>query len=512
VIDLEDYFRRLLGLYIVSHIMTDSPLVLSIDIGTSSVRASLYDLETRPLPSAKGRGRYTLQTTPDGGAFLEPEEVLQQTMICIDRVLERAGNEASRIVAVGACTLVANVLGIDESGRAVSPLYTWADTRGLEVVDWLRKQVDEAALHQRTGCLIHTSYLPVRLRWLARVEPELFERVARWLSVDDYLRLRLFGETSSSYSVASWTGLLNRRELGWDAPLLATIDLPEGLLPRLVDRGEAQAGLRPEYARRWPALSQVPWYPALGDGAASSLGSGGTSSQRIVINVGTSAAVRVTVRGAPPAVPYGLWCYRLDSRHSLLGGALSNAGNLYEWLLRTLQLGSPAEIERELAGLAPDGHGLTMLPFLAGERAPGWAAHARGTISGLALHTRPIQILQAALDAIAFRLALIHDLLLPVAPDAHEVVASGGGVIESPSWVQTLADTLNRPVLLATDREASSRGVAISVLEALGHIGRLDEAPAPAFQRRFVPDSDRHKIYRRAMARQSDLYQELVAK
>lgn len=498
------------GLCIVSHNMTDSPLVLAIDIGTSSVRVNLYDLETRPLPNAQARARYTLQTTPDGGAFLDPDEVLRQTVACIDRVLERAGGEASRIVAVGSCTLVANVLGLDDRGRAITPLYTWADTRGLDAVAWLRGQIDEAALHQRTGCLIHTSYLPVRLRWLATAEPELFRRAARWLSIDDYLRLRLFGQTSSSYSIASWTGLLDRRKLSWDAPLLATLDLSEGRLPRLAGRREAQSGLLPEYARRWPALSQLPWYPALGDGAASNLGSGGTSSRRIVINVGTSAAVRVTVHGAPPAVPYGLWCYRLDSRHSLLGGALSNAGNVYEWLLGTLQLGSPAEIERELAELAPDGHGLTLLPFLAGERAPGWAAHARGAINGLTLHTRPIQILQAALDAVVFRLALIHDLLLPVAPDAHEVVASGGAVIQSPSWMQTLADTLNRPVLLATDREASSRGVAISTLQALGHVGRLEDAPEPAFERRFVPDSDRHEIYRQAMARQSELYQELI--
>ena len=492
--------------------MTDSPLVLAIDIGTSSVRASLYDRDSRPLPGLQARGRYALQTTPEGGAFLDPEEVLRQTTSCIDRVLELATSETSRIVAVGSCTLVSNVLGLDNRDRAVTPLYTWADTRGLESVAWLREQVDEATLHQRTGCPIHTSYLPVRLRWLATAEPELFRRAARWLSIDDYLRFRLFGRTSSSYSIASWTGLIDRRKLTWDAPLLATIDLPESRLPKLTDRDQAQSGLRPKFARRWPALSQVPWYPALGDGAASNLGSGGSSSEQIIINVGTSAAVRVTVEGAPPAVPAGLWCYRIDGQHSLLGGALSNAGNLYEWLLGTLRLGSPAGIERELAAMAPDEHGLTMLPFLAGERAPGWAAHARGTISGLALHTRPIHILRAALDAVVFRLALIHDLLLPVAPDAHEVVASGGAVVQSPSWMQTLADTLNRPVLLATDREASSRGVAISLLQATGHLGRLDEAPAPPFERRFEPDAERHKVYRQAMARQVGLYQELVQK
>jgi gluconokinase len=305
--------------------MTDSPLVLAIDIGTSSVRASLYDLGSRPLPGTQARGRYTLQTTPDGGAFLEPDEVLGQTMACIDRVLELAGKEAARIAAVGCCTLVANVLGLDSSGRAVTPLYTWADTRGLDAVAWLREHVDEAAIHQRTGCLIHTSYLPVRLRWLATAEPELFKRVARWLSIDDYLRLRLFGQTSSSYSIASWTGLLNRRKLSWDAPLLETIGLPEGRLPRLADRNEAQAGLRPEFARRWPALSHVPWYPALGQYRHERGRSGhrprcaaGRARRPVVLSSGWPAFVawrRLEQRGQPVRVVAGHLAAWLSGRY-----------------------------------------------------------------------------------------------------------------------------------------------------------------------------------------------------
>ena len=108
-------------------------------------------------------------------------------------------------------------------------------------------------------------------------------------------------------------------------------------------------------------------------------------------------------------MPAGLWCYRVDRRRALLGGATSEGGNVYGWMQDTLKLGEPDAIERALAQLPPDGHGLTVLPFLAGERSPGWAGDVRATISGLGLNTTPIEMLQAGLEAVAYRFALIFE-------------------------------------------------------------------------------------------------------
>jgi len=489
--------------------MVESPMILAIDIGTSSVRVSLFDAQARALPGLYAQSSYQLRTTPDGGATLDPDEVCQQLFECLDRVIDQAGDRANDIVAAGCCTLVANVLGVDDQGQAISPLYTWADARGREAVEWLRAGLDENEVHQRTGCLLHTSYLSTRLRWIQSARPELFRQVQQWLSIDDYLRLRLFGRSSTSYSVASWTGLLNRHSLQWDEPLLAMLGISAAHLPPLRDRDQAQSGLSPKYARRWPALANIRWYPGLGDGAASNLGGGGASPDRFVVNLGTSAAIRVTVPGSPVTVPAGLWCYRIDRDLSLLGGALSNAGNLYEWLLRTLQLDSPAGVEEQLAALEPDAHGLTFLPFLAGERAPGWSADARGALIGLGLHTRPIDILRAGIDAVSYRLALIHDLLAPVVPDAQEVIVSGGAA-GSTAWIQTLADVLNRPVLVSAETEASSRGVATATLQAAGIMNKLEDMAPPAITARYSPDQGRHQIYRQAMARHVELYRRLT--
>jgi gluconokinase len=209
-------------------------------------------------------------------------------------------------------------------------------------------------------------------------------------------------------------------------------------------------------------------------------------------------------------VPEGLWCYRLDRNNALLGGATSEGGNVYAWMRDTLRLGEPDEIERALAELAPDDHGLTVLPFLAGERSPGWAGDARATVSGLTLATTPIQILQASLEAVAYRFALIEERICGQPACSHRLIASGGALLSSPTWMQIIADALGRPVVASEEEEATSRGVALLALRSIGALDALDDAPA-ADGRAYEPDAARHAIYREAIERQRKLYAKLVA-
>jgi gluconokinase len=488
----------------------DSPLILALDVGTSSVRALLFDRLGRAVEGMESRQHYTIHATTDGASEIDPDALLEHLWRCLDTLLESVGSFGSDIAGVATCTFVSNVLGVDEAGRAVTPLTTYADTRAAQEVARLREEFDEETVHQRTGCPFHTSYHPARLRWLARSQPELFESVDRWISIGEYIDLQLFGKAVVSYSVASWTGLLDRRRLVWDEPLLAALPLSGEQLSPLSDVDLPRRGLREPFASRWPALCDLPWFPAAGDGATANVGSGCTSPERVALTMGTTSAVRVIVGGDVPRVPAGLWCYRVDGRRSLPGAALSEGGNVFAWLRDTLRLPPPEDLEPSLASLAPDAHGLTMLPFLTGERSPGWAGHARAAISGLSLATTPLEILQAGLEAVAYRIGLVFDLLQPLLPDDFEVVASGGALLHSPVWCQIVADVLDRPVAVSRVEEASARGAALLALEALGLLHDIGQAPP--FVGSFVePDAGRHARYAEAMERQQLLYQKLVA-
>src|SRR5947209_71586 len=138
--------------------------VLSLDVGTSSVRAALYDEHGRHPEGLSAEQEHEPERTHDGGVEMDAEALFQRTLGCIERALE-LGKERGPIAGVGVSTFWHSILGVGEDGRPVTPILMWADTRAVEEADALRSALDEAALHRRTGCLLHTSYVAPRLLW-----------------------------------------------------------------------------------------------------------------------------------------------------------------------------------------------------------------------------------------------------------------------------------------------------------------------------------------------------------
>jgi len=523
----------------------EAPLALALDIGSSSLRAIVYDRQGHAVSGLEVQQRYSLHTTQDGGAEIDPRQLLEATTAAIDHILALAGPRAEQIAAIGISTFWHSLMAVDAHDRPLTPVYTWADTRSRNAAAQLRASLDERAIHARTGCVFHPSYWPAKITWLAQTQPDTWKEATLLLSFGEYLLRELFGEAACSFSMASGTGLFDQNELTWDQPLLDTLHLDAERLAPLCDRDAGLTGLRHAYAQRWPALQRIPWYPALGDGACSNIGSGCLTPERLAIMVGTSGAMRAALPTEHIDIPWGLWCYRVDRLRFLLGGALSEGGDVVAWLAHILNITDLATAEAHIQQAPPDGHGLTVLPFLAGERSPGWASQARGAIIGLSLSTQTLDIFQAHLEAIAYRFGLIHDMLVAAlyasdppsampttssagtnaAPDTrarpsehgsrpqnqptHEVIASGGGLVHSPAWMQIIADVLNNPVTASAEAEASSRGAAILALQACGVLKDLADAPAGTTET-YQPDATRHAIYRAAMERQNQLYEHLI--
>jgi gluconokinase len=486
----------------------EGPLMVSIDIGTSSARVALFDRLGRALEGFEARRTHEFRTDAQGSSEADPDFLSDLIFQGLDQVLAQTAEIPLPIGGVAVCSFVNNILGLDQNNRVVIPLTTYADTRSAGEVPGLRKDFEEERTHDRTGCHFHPSYLPARFRWLARSQPDLFRKSARFVSIGEYLELKLFGEAAVSYSVASWTGLLNRNALQWDRELLQGLPVRIEQLSYLTDGSRPRRGLRSEFSRRWPALREVPWFPAVGDGATANVGSGCVSPKRVALTVGTTSAMRVVLTARVEAIPSGLWCYRVDGRRSLLGGALSEGGSVFAWMRSALRFDLEG-LEKKLSALEPDGHGLTVLPFFAGERAPGWAGHARATLHGISLATTPLHLLQASLEGVAYRIALVFELLRPLLPGDPQIVASGGAILSSPAWLQIMTNAIGRPVAASGVPEASERGSVLLALEALGIIPDLEQAP-DFIGAVYEPDPCIHLRYREAIARQKELYRKLV--
>jgi gluconokinase len=189
----------------------------------------------------------------------------------------------------------------------------------------------------------------------------------------------------------------------------------------------------------------------------------------------------------------------------VFGGAISNGGEVFAWMQRTLDLATGLELENQLAEIEPGSHGLTVLPFFAGERAPYWRADLRATISGMSLATRPVDILRASLESVALRFRQIHRMMIAKTGEPAEVMASGGALLRSQEWTQMMADALNRPVVACAESEASSRGAALWALEKLGILSHLSAAPVRTAG--VVQPREKYAaIYDSLMEKQNELY------
>jgi len=480
--------------------------LLVIDLGSSSARTLLFDDDARLIEGSVRSRRHDFATDSAGLALADAPQLRRLVESCIDETLTHPA--AKSIRAVGMATFVGNWLGLDERGDACTPLFTYADTRSRSQIPALLETLsgDAEAYHQATGCLLHPAYLPAQYAYFSEAEPAAEKRVRRITDIGGYLYRCWFGrDMPTSLSVASWSGLLDsaRRDWHWDYARLLVGEELASKLPSLADFDAAQVGLAGDYATRWAGLRGCPFFLALGDGAAANVGSGAVDADRIALTIGTTSALRV-VKDIDH-VPAGLWTYLVAADMSLVGGATSEGGNVYQWVMEDLLLGDET-LAAQLADRMPDAHGLTVLPLLAGERAPGWRADATGSIHGIGRHTGRLDILQAHLEAVALRLSLIYDSLKS---EGAEVMAGGGALLSSPAWARMMADAFDTPIHLLAEAEITARGVALMMRRSLD--GRPLDADQPAIERVIEPEPERVQLLRRARERQIDLYQRLYA-
>jgi gluconokinase len=492
-------------------------MVLVLDLGSSSTRASIYDEQANVVADLSARAPVMFVVSEDGRSEDDAEAAFRRVVAVLDELHGRANARGAamgpRPSTLAISAYASSLVCLDGRGAPLTPVFTYADTRSAEDARRLRTQHDELATLRRTGCRIRANYLPSKLAWIKRTRPEVFAQTRWFASLSDYICLRLFGSMSAGTSVASWTGLLDRATSEWDGVWLVALGIAREQLPRLAPRSRLPAGsgvgaFASEWAERWPLFAGAACQPPIGDGAAANVGSGCTDDGRIAITIGSTAALRVVTRtGMSQLTPQdpALWAYRVDHDHDLIGGATTEGGNVIAWARTALQL--PEDMEPILGSIPPDRHRLTVLPTFAGERSPGYAEDIRATLHGLSLDTSPVELVRALMEGISLRLAVIYDALRAsgLACDGATLVGSGGALLGSPSWGQIISDVCGVPLQLADVPEATSRGTAILARPDWPAHDWLPEA-----DRRFEPDAGRHSIYRAAMARQQELYAKLV--
>lgn len=432
----------------------EGPLVVGVDSSTQSTKALVVDVATGRVV-ASGQAPHTVSS----GAARESDP--EQWWEAFAEAVRQCGNAARKAAAVSVGGQQHGLVTLGADGRPVRPALLWNDVRSAPQAERLVEELGGAKVWaERIGSVPGAAFTAAKWAWLREHEPASAAATTAVRLPHDYLTERLTGEATTDRGDVSGTGWWSGATETYDAQVLAAVDLDPALLPRVVRPGEAAGTVRS--GSGLPFSQGVLVAAGTGDNAAAALGLGlrpGTP----VLSLGTSGTV-YAVSERRPADPTGTVAGFADARG--------------DWLPLACTLNCTLAVDRVAALLGLDraavepGGGVTLLPFLDGERTPNLPS-ASGLLHGLRHDTSAGQLLQAAYDGAAF--ALLRALDLVLGGDTADGSASGaagaapadsapllliGGGARGAAWQQTVRRLSGRPVQVPEARELVALGAA----------------------------------------------------
>jgi xylulokinase len=367
----------------------------------------------------------------------------------------------------------------------------------------------EPAARAITGNIVMPGFTAPKLLWVAKHEPEIFQRTACVLLPKDYVRLRLTGEKFSDMSDAAGTAWLDVGRRDWSDSMLQATGLRRAQMPGLVE-GTAPAGTLTAAAADELHLPRVVVAGGGGDNAASAAGLGVVSPGEAFLSLGTSGVLFVVTdqfRPNPDRAAHA-FCHCIPNRWHQMSVMLS-AASVLDWVSQlTGEKDLPRLVESARArGLSRQSP--VFLPYLSGERTPHNDPHARGVFFGIRADTDAADLTVAALEGVALAFADGLDVLLEKGGSIGDITVTGGGA-RLPYWGELLAAALTRPLAYRTGSEVGAAlGAARLARLALGGDRVEDVCTAPPIGRVVQPDAalaDLLATRRRTFVR---LYQDL---
>jgi len=473
--------------------------VIGIDIGTTNTKAVAYTEKGAVLGSAEAS--YTVFTDGRGMHELDPDVLFDAVITVLLKVTEDRAQEEEAVSVSFSCAMHSLIL-VDAGGKPLTRALTWADSRSERSAGILKKSENGRRIYRQTGVPIHAMSPLCKILWLKDEQQDLYRRAARFISIKEYVWWRLFGKYQVDYSIASATGLLDIRRLGWNEESIVLAGIHKGQLSELVACTHSESALLPVW-RSLGFAEGMPFVIGGSDGCLANLGSGVVRSGVTALTIGTSGAIRMAVSSVGYDPHEALFCYILSPGIYISGGATNNGGNAVQWYADLIfgkgkwDMAMLDRLVAEAGGVAPGCEGLIFLPYLLGERAPVWDAGARGMFFGVRSIHDQRTFMRSVMEGIAYSLRQIGESLEETIGPILRLHASGG-FTRSPFWVQMIADVFGKTVVVSSRADASALGAAMLGWMKLGVFGSPEEAVALVREEAvYEPDTTRHAAYER---------------
>ncbi|MFB4165358.1 gluconokinase [Alteribacillus sp. JSM 102045] len=488
------------------------PFVIGLDIGTTSAKAVLFDLNG--IVIAEKESAYLTHHPQPGWSEQNPDDVEKAARKAIAQAVDASRGSKEAILAVGISSAMHSLICCDQLGKALSPSITWADGRSSHIAEkW--KQNGNDFIFSRTGTPVHPMSPLLKLAWMKENNYAPYREAGRFFSIKEFLTWHWFGEAVVDYSVASSSGLFDIYDLDWNEEALKLAGISSGQLSDPVPPSYILQGLPKDIAEEMGLAAETPFVIGGSDGPLANLGIGAIQPVDTALTVGTSGAIRQMSSEPYTDDKQEVFTYAVDKDLWVMGGPTNNGAIVLQWLKELFGDALDEEalssnvmelLTKEAANVPAGADNLLFLPYLNGERAPFWDANARGTYIGLSMtHKRP-HMVRAGLEGVMFNLYHIYESVSRLTDGTPNIYASGG-FSRSELWLQILADVFGEPIHIPESHQSSAWGAAWIALKAIGKVSSYKDIKAHVPMKKTIePISENHKKYAELYQTFKELY------
>jgi gluconokinase len=468
-------------------------LVMGLDIGTTSVKAVIFDITGKLI--AEAEELITTYYPEPEWAEQNPKEVEGSSIKVMKEVVAKANVRQDELLTVGISCAMHSLICVDKNDEPLSQMLIWSDGRSSIQADKLL-QTEGHDIFLRTGTPIHPMSPLVKLLWMKENGYEAYQKAAYFMTMKEFLLQKWFGERVIDYSMASSTGLMNVKALDWDDAVLEIAGVTREQLSAIVPPTKVLTHIDDTIAEEIGISPQLPFTVGAADGQLANLGNGSIAHGEVNVSVGTSGAIRQFMKGANVNNKRETFTYAFTDDTSIIGGPTNNGGIALQWLKDLLEFdGTYDEFVARAEQVDAGADGIIFLPYVNGERAPIWNQQAKGNFYGLSIGHKKEQLIRAVLEGITFNIYQIGKSLEAVAGKPQKISVNGG-LTKSSLWVQIMADVFGKEIYLSDTHHNAAWGAAWTALVGIGKVESFEaiKENMPA-EKVIQPNMENHAVY-----------------
>ncbi len=468
-------------------------MYIGVDLGSTNLKAALYDKNLTCIAQKSAPVEYIRQ-----GEFIEfdAEKYFNDLAVLLRQL---AAENLGQVLEIAFTGQAESLVCLDETGKPAYNAISWMDERSGEECAILEQQFSATQCHRVTGQqAVLPTWPATKILWLRRNRPDVFDRVATYMLLKDYIVYRLTGKKCADMSIATFSFYFDIYGKCYWTPMLEAIGITENQLPQLIEPCTVVGTLTPAAAEMTGCSVETRVNTGTLDHFAGMIGTGNTTPGGMTLSTGTTMVLTAMTEHTPDpdcdlALHYG---FKPDTYVML--PVMESGGACLDWFRRTCMGNMDYDTLNAELLKAPE-TGLLFLPYLVGTNAPEFDRDATGVFFGLRQEHTAVQMAKAVMEGVCFVLRKNCEDILSKGTKISGIVATGGGA-KSTVWCQLQADITGLPVEVPAVTEAGCLGAAMIAACSQGQYATLEEAAGDVKMVRLYtpnPSAETEEKYRK---------------